>query len=98
MTQVLRDPADCRSVAPTVVVQDDRDLGLQLADVVERLVRHAAGERTVADDDHDLAGVAAQLARGGETERVAEPGGGGRVLEKIYSRLPPRGLTAETAA
>src|SRR4029077_20421601 len=62
VTEVLRDPADRGRVAPAVVVEDDHHLRLQLADVVERLIRHAAGERTVADDDDDLAGLAAQLA------------------------------------
>ena len=87
MTEVLRDPANRRRVAAAVVVEDDHHLGLQLADVVQRFVRHAAGERTVADDAHHLAGLTAQLAGGGESERVAEPGGGVRVLDQIVLGL-----------
>ena len=67
MSEVLRDAADRRGVAAAVVVEDDHHLGLQLADVVERFVRHAAGEGAVADDADHLAGVAAQLARRGES-------------------------------
>ncbi len=74
MPEVLGDPADRRRVAAAVVVEDDHHLGLELPDVVERLVRHPAGERAIADDAHDLAGLTTQLASGGEAERIAEPG------------------------
>ena len=73
MTKVLGDATDRRRVAAAVVVEDDHHLGLQLADVVERLIGHAAGEGSVAHDADDLAGVAAQLARRGESQRIAEP-------------------------
>src|ERR1700688_260495 len=95
MAEVLRDPPDRRRVAPTVVVQDDHHLGLQLADVVERFIRHAAGERAVADDNDHLAGITAQLARGGEAECVAEPGGRVRVLDQIVLGLASRGIPAQ---
>ena len=87
MSEVLGDAADRRGVAPAVVVEDDHHLGLQLADVVERLVGHAAGERAVADDADHLAGLAAQLARGGEAQRVAEPGRRVRVLDQVVLGL-----------
>ena len=88
-------PPTVGRVAPPVVVEDDHHLGLQLADVVERLVRHAAGERAVADDADDLAGLAAQLARRGEPERVAEPGGRVRVLDEVVLGLTARRVAAE---
>ena len=47
--------ADRRGVRPAVVVDDDHEPpGVVVADVVERLPGHAAGERSVADDRHDV--------------------------------------------
>ena len=45
-----------RRVRPAVVVDDDHEVaGVVVGDVVERLPRHAAGERAVADDGDDVA-------------------------------------------
>ncbi len=63
----------------------------------ERFVGHAAGERAVADDAHRLATFAAKLPRGGDCERVAEPGGGVRVLHHVVVRLGARGVAAQAA-
>src|SRR5580700_9720377 len=97
MSEVLSDATDGRRVAAAVVVEDDHHLGLQLADVVERLVGHAAGEGSVAHDTDDLAGVAAQLARRGESQRIAEPRWCVRVLDEIVLGLLPRGVATEAA-
>ena len=51
-------PPTVGAIAAAVVVEDDHHLGLELADVVERLVCHAAGQRAVADDADHLAGLA----------------------------------------
>ena len=95
MAEVLGDTADGGRVAAPVVVEDDHHLGLELTDVVERLVCHAAGERAVADDAHDLARVAAQLTRRGETERVAETRRGVRVLDEVVLGLTARRIAAQ---
>ena len=95
MPEVLGDPADRGRIAPAVVVQDDHHLGLELADVVERLVGHPAGERAVADHTDHLAGLAAQVARGREPQCVAEPGGSVRVLDQIVLRFATRRVPAE---
>ena len=50
-----RDAADGRRVRASVVVDDDHELArVVVADVVQRLPRHAAGERAVADDGDDV--------------------------------------------
>ena len=49
------EPADVLGDRPAVVVQDDdQALGLDVDDVVQRLVRRARGQRAVADDDDDV--------------------------------------------
>ena len=97
VAEVLRHPADGRRIAAPVVVEDDHHLRLQLPDVVEGFVGHPAGERTVADDADHLAGLAAELASGGEAERVAQPGRRVRVLHEVVLRLAPRGVSAQSA-
>ena len=72
LAQVLGDAADGGRIRAAVVVEDDDQLGLALPDVVQRLVRHPAGERTVADDTDHLATLTAQLPCGGKGERVAQ--------------------------
>src|SRR5580698_8019564 len=97
MTEVLGDAADSRRVAAPVVVEDDHHLGLELADVVERLVRHPAGERSVADDTHDLAAFAGELARRGKRERVAEASRRMRVLDEIVLGFLARRVATHAA-
>ena len=57
--------ADRRSIGAAVVVDDDDQLaGVVVGDVVERLPRHAARERAVADDGDDVSvGLAGHLER-----------------------------------
>ena len=59
--QVVGEPADGRRVGAAVVVDDDRRAAvLGGGDVVERLPRHPAGQRAVADDRDDVAVLAAE--------------------------------------
>ncbi len=44
-------------IRPTVVVQHDDDAALGVTEVVQRLVCHPPGERTVADDCHHVATI-----------------------------------------
>jgi hypothetical protein len=59
-----------------------------VAEVVEPLEGHAAGQRPVADDRHDAAVVLApQLERLGEAVGVAEDGRGVAVLDPVVVGL-----------
>ena len=58
-----RHAADRRRVGAAVVVDDDDEVAVVVVgDVVERLPRHAAGERAVADDGDDVPVVAGRSA------------------------------------
>jgi hypothetical protein len=62
-----------RRVAAAVVVEHDDDPTLRVAEVVERLVGHAAGHRPVADDGDDVAVVVdAGVAGDGHAVRVRQ--------------------------
>ena len=69
--QHFRQRADVLADRHLVVVEDDQHVRIEVAAVMQRFVRHAAGEAAVADDGDDLALVAFAL-RG---ERHAERGG-----------------------
>src|ERR1700722_8614441 len=97
MTEVLGDTPDSRRVAAPVVVEDDHHLGLELADVIERLVCHPAGERTVTDDADDLAAFAGELTRCGKGERVAEARRRVRVLDEVVLGFLARGIATHAA-
>ena len=87
-------------VAAAVVVQDDQHPGAGVAEVVERLVGHAAGERAVADHRHDDGArsvLAAQLEGRGDAVRVAERGRGVRVLDQSCSDSAPLRVAREAA-
>src|ERR1700691_772727 len=97
MTEALGDPADSRRVAAPVVVEDDPHLGLELADVVERLVCHPAGERAVTDDADDLAAFAGELASRGKRERIAEARRRVRVLDEVVLGFLARRVATHAA-
>jgi len=77
--------ADRRSVRAAVVVDDDDETArVVVGDVVERLPRHPAGQRAVADDRDDRA---IRLTGHGERPRDAvrpgQRGGGVRGLHDV---------------
>jgi hypothetical protein len=98
LPQVGGDPADGRGVGAPVVVQDDDQLGLEVADVVERLVGHAAGQRAVTDHADHLARFPGQLAGRGQGQGVAEARGGVGVLDDVVLGLGAVGVPGETAS
>ena len=68
-----------------------------MAQVVEPLVGHAAGERSVADHRHDpTSGVAAQVLGGGQAVGVGQHGGGVAVLDPVVVGLGPRRVARQT--
>ena len=74
MAEILRDPSDSGRVAAPVVVDDDHHLRLELTDVIERLIRHPAGEGSVTHDAHDLAASGSSGQRSGKhTFSFADP-------------------------
>ena len=76
LAQIRREPADRRADRHLVVVQDDQQLRLPLADVVERLEAEAAGDGRVADDHRDPLQPMAEVAgrRQALPDRQAGPG------------------------
>ena len=75
--EVARQRADVRRDRHPVVVHHDHDRQVQPAGVVQRLERHAAGQRAVADHGHDLAVLAVAAAhRLLQAHRVGDRGGG----------------------
>jgi hypothetical protein len=60
--EVAADGADRGADGHVVVVEDDQQVGVERAAVVERLKGHAGAERAVADDGDDLSALALSLA------------------------------------
>jgi hypothetical protein len=87
-----------RRVRAFVVVDDDDQRAvLGCGDVVQRLPRHAAGQRAVADDRDDMALLALHLAGLGEPVRPAERRGGVAVLDDVVLGLLARGIAGQAA-
>ena len=72
---------------PAVVVEDDHHPLARVAEVVERLVGHAAGEGAVADHGHHPPVAALELEGGGHAVGVAEDGRGVAVLDPVVLGL-----------
>ena len=87
---------DRRGVAAAVVVEHDDDASPAVAEVVQRLVGHAAGHRAVADDGDDVAvRVAPGVAGDGQPVGVGQDRGGVAVLDEVV-RGSPRGTGSRT--
>ena len=83
-----RQVGDRRRVAPTVVVEDDDDPLAGVAEVVQRLVRHPTGHRSVADDGDDVTVISgAQIAGDRQAVGVAEDRRGVRALDEVVLAL-----------
>ena len=78
-----------RRVRAAVVVEDDDHVAVAVAEVVQRLVGHAAGQRAVADDRDDVAPgrVGPAVAGDGEAVGVREDRRGVAVLHEVVLRL-----------
>ena len=68
-----------------------------MPDVIERLERHAAGHRTVADDREDGLVATARVARQRDTERDRERVGGVTGVEGVVGGLAALGEAAHAA-
>ncbi len=69
-----------------------------MAEVVERLVRHATGHRPVADDGDDVAVVVdAGVAGDGHAVGVAQDRGGVAVLDEVVAALLAAGVARHAA-
>ena len=88
-----------RGVAAAVVVEHDDDAPPAVAEVVERLVGHAAGHRPVADHGDDVAvRVAPGVAGDRHAVGVREAGRGVAVLHVVVPALLPRRVAGQAAA
>ncbi len=86
-----------RRVAAAVVVEDDDDAAPAVAEVVECLVRHPAGHRSVTDDGDDVTvGVGAGVACDGEPVGVGEHRRGVAVLDVVVLALGPTRVPGQT--
>ena len=72
-----------------VVVDDDQHLGLALPDVVERLERQPAHQRSIAHHDHDALEAVPDVARLGEPFGDREARAGMAAVEHVVGRLRP---------
>ena len=87
-----------RGIRAAVVVQDDDDPAARVAQVVERLVGHAAGERPVADHrHHPPVDLTAHAEPGGDPVRIAERGRRVAVLDPVVLRLGSRRVSRHAA-
>ena len=69
--------------APVVVDHDDEVRRLKVSDLVQRFVRHPAGQRTVADHRDDKPADPPAQSRFGEAKRVAQRGRRVAVLDQV---------------
>ena len=89
LRQVLGERTDGRADRHLVVVEHDQQLGLALADVVERLERQAAHQRRVTDDDRDPFEPVSQVACFGQSFGDRQAGAGVAAVEDVMARLAP---------
>ena len=87
LREVLGERADGRADRHLVVVEHDQQLGLALADVVERLERQAAHQRRVADDDRDPLQSVPHVARLGQALGDGQAGAGVAAVEHVMDRF-----------
>ena len=85
--QVVADRADRGRDAHLVVVEDDQHRRAPVADVVERLERHAAHEGRVADHDSDALVRATHLAGERKPLRDGQAGAGVAAVEDVVRAL-----------
>ena len=97
MRQSRRKLRHRRCVRPAVVVQNDDDTAAGVAQVVERLVGHAAGESTVTEDGHDPSFVlTTEMEAGGDAVGVAEGRRRMAVLHPVVLGLLARRVARQT--
>ncbi len=82
--------------APVVVDDDDQVWRLQVRDLVERLVSHASGQRSIADDGDDMTGLLLAQPSLSDAERIAQRGGGMAVLDQVVLGLLARGVAGQS--
>ena len=97
--EAFGEAADGGRVGAAVVVDDDDEFEVVAGrDVVERLPAHAAGERAVADEGHDVPVGSAERVGLGEAVGVGEGGGGVGVLDEVVRGLGLAGVAGESPA
>ena len=87
LREVLGERTDGRADRHLVVVEHDQQLGLALADVVERLERQAAHQRRVTDDDRDPLQSVPHVARLGQPLGDGQAGACVAAVEHVMDRF-----------
>src|SRR5699024_4379151 len=104
--EAFGEASDRRGVRAAVVVQDDDGAASSVAEVVECLVGHAAGERAIADDGDRFAAatrifppvrgeLSAQVFAHGQTVGVGEHGRSVAVFDPVVFRFGPARIAGE---
>ncbi len=95
--KVAADGADRGADGHVVVVEDDQQVGVERAAVVEGFEGHAGAERAVADDGDDLSALAFELGGDGHAERGADRGAGVADAEGVVVALAALGKAGQAA-
>ncbi len=82
-SQMIGQPTDGRGVGAPVVVDDHDHRAVRGRDVVQRFPAHAAGQRAVAHNGDDRAGLTTQRVRPGQPIGVGQGCRGVRVLDDV---------------
>jgi len=98
VVQVARDAADIGRDRHLVVVEDDDQPLLHLADMVQRLQGDAAGQGAVADDGHDMVLPSQAIAGDGQARGEAQRGRGVAGIEHVVLALLAGGEAEQPAA
>ena len=87
--QVARHGTDVGRDRHVVVVEDDHQLALEMAGLVEAFQRQAARQRAVTDDGHDAVVLLLDVARHGNAEGGGDRGRSMAGVEDVVLRLFP---------
>ena len=87
LREVLGERTNGRADRHLVVVEHDQELGLALANVVERLERESAHQRRVSDDDRDPLQSVPQVARFGQPFGDGQAGARVAAVEHVMARF-----------
>ena len=80
-----------------VVIENNNEIGLELRRVVQRLIRHAAGKRTVPDHGDNAVGIPAQVPRPGIAQACGDGCGAVSGVKGIAVTLLPFRESAQPA-
>ena len=89
--QIIGERPDVLGYRHVVIVQHDQKIGRQGAGVIQRFEGHAGRQRTIADNGHDAAILAALRSRDGHSQSRADRGAGVTDAESVVFALAAGG-------